>query len=926
MSREQRLRAEELFQHAADLSRDQRSKYLDEECGKNPGLRADVESLLDYLEGDTLGAIKVVEQDDRPEFQPSEIGPYKIVELLGEGGFGSVYLAEQEEPIRRRVALKLIKAGMDTKQVIARFERERQALALMDHPRIARVLDAGATPTGRPYFVMERVQGIPVTNYCDGNNLSLRERLELFLQICRAVQYAHQKGIIHRDLKPSNVLVASHDGAPDPKIIDFGIAKAVDRRLDENTFLTRDQQFIGTPEYMSPEQAEHGGQDVDTRTDIYSLGVLLYELLTGAPPLDLTTVSRIAVGEIQRVIREEPPLTPSQRVSRLGSKLDRVARVRRLSPQALRKLIRGDLDWIVMKALEKDRTRRYETASALAADVEHHLNNEPVEAGPPGTAYRVGKFLRRHRVAVVTSSLVVVALVIGLAVATVGLVQATSARADLKGERDLARAAEKRESEQRKKAEANARKAEREADKAKAVTRFLSEMLSSVQLENMPIQDVTIVAILQEADKRIEKGALSGQPDVEADVRATLGITHSALGQDVIAEEHLRASVATYERTIGPEAQKTLWTKIWLSNPLMNLGKYVESEKLMHEVYETALRCLSEDHTTTVDAMGNWGFALGRCGRNREAEVVLRKATLLLRRDRGDSHPRTLAVMTGLAGVIAQQNRFAEAAKIYRNILRIRCRKSGGETGPAANTMINLASILVLLGKSVEAVKMIDKGVQLHCHLYGEEHPVTLGAMFKKVLILQNLGELDEAVSLQHEILEAQRRVLNEDHPDIRNSISILITMLRELGKIEENEHLIHELIGFYRKDAEQPDAQPDALGKYARVLLSILPRNFRDPEEALVIALRAMGMPGGNRAALHETLATAYYRTGDILNAIKALEKTVLLVKGGDQVRIGKRLIDRVAESGDVVRVLRAHIFVSCAQLIKSQSAESGR
>src|SRR5262245_20823459 len=373
----------------------ERAAYLDRACAGNPRLRQEVEELL--AAHDRLGSVY---KDIRPPAAPMDepplterpgtvIGPYKLLEQIGEGGFGIVFMAEQQQPVRRKVALKVIKPGMDTRQIVARFEAERQALALMDHPHIAQVLDAGATDRGRPYFVMELVKGISITQFCDDNQLSPRERLELFVAVCQAVQHAHQKGIIHRDLKPSNLLVTLHDGKPLVKVIDFGIAKALGQeRLTEKTLCTGFAQMLGTPLYMSPEQAEMSGQDADTRTDIYALGVLLYELLTGTTPFDKERLKEANYDEIRRIIREEEPAKPSTRISTLGQAATTVCAQRKSEPRRLRQLFRGELDWIVMKALEKDRNRRYESASSFAADVQCYLNDEPVQACPPSAVYR----------------------------------------------------------------------------------------------------------------------------------------------------------------------------------------------------------------------------------------------------------------------------------------------------------------------------------------------------------------------------------------------------------------------------------------------------------------------------------------------------------------------------------------------------------
>jgi serine/threonine protein kinase/WD40 repeat protein/Tfp pilus assembly protein PilF len=428
----------------------QRQAYLDEVCAGDVGLRKQVDDLLRLYEGagsflqrpaaesPATGAFPgAAEASSSSERSGASIGPYKLLQTIGEGGMGVVWMAEQTEPVQRKVALKIVKAGMDTRHVIARFEAERQALALMDHPNITKVLDAGATAAGLPFFVMELVKGVPITRYCDEHRLTLRQRLELFLPVCQAIQHAHQKGIIHRDIKPSNVLVAPYDGKPVVKVIDFGIAKAMGQRLTEKTLFTAFGAVMGTLEYMSPEQAELNNQDIDTRSDVYSLGVLLYELLTGTTPCDRERLETAGYDEIRRMIREDEPVTPSTRISTLGAAAALISANRNSDPRRLRQLVRGDLDWIVMKALEKDRNRRYETASTLAADVQRYLHDEPVLACPPSTLYRLRRFVRRYKGLVLAVSLVVLALV-------GGIIGTSLAAAWLKEERDAALAAERR--------------------------------------------------------------------------------------------------------------------------------------------------------------------------------------------------------------------------------------------------------------------------------------------------------------------------------------------------------------------------------------------------------------------------------------------------------------------------------------------------
>jgi len=415
-------RLRDLFDRTANLDVAERARLLDAECGDDPDLRGRVEEML--AAHDAAGGFLAAPTEPRPgslaatrdATDPAPgamIGPYKLLQQLGEGGFGVVYMAEQQEPIVRKVALKVIKLGMDTKQVIARFEAERQALALMDHPNIARIFDAGATEAGRPYFVMELVRGIPITEYCDREWLTTRQRLELFIPVCQAVAHAHQKGVIHRDLKPSNVLVTLHAGTPVPKVIDFGIARAIHQRLTERTLFTEYGQLIGTPEYMSPEQAEMSGLDIDTRSDIYSLGALLYELLTGEKLFDPRRLRSLALREIQRVIREEEPPRPSARISSLGVTAPEIAHHRGVQASQLVRLLRGDPDWIVVKAIAKDRRRRYDSAGALAEDIERSLRSEPVSAGPPGRLYRLRKFAKRHKGPVAATLAVMAAVVDG---------------------------------------------------------------------------------------------------------------------------------------------------------------------------------------------------------------------------------------------------------------------------------------------------------------------------------------------------------------------------------------------------------------------------------------------------------------------------------------------------------------------------------
>ena len=575
-----------------------RHQFIQVACGEDRDLRARVEALLrvndeqgtflDSPVASLQGAINATFS----EGVGTLIGPYKLIEQIGEGGFGVVFMAEQQHPIRRRVALKVLKAGMDTRQVVARFQAERQALALMEHAGIARVLDGGEAPSGRPYFVMELVKGIPITRFCDEHQLAPRERLALFVDVCKAVQHAHQKGIIHRDLKPTNVLVAAYDGKPVPKVIDFGVAKALGQQLTERTLVTGFGSIVGTLEYMSPEQAEFNAMDVDTRADIYSLGVLLYELLTGTTPLSSERLKLAAMSEVLRLIREEEPPRPSTRLSDSRDSLASISAQRRLEPASLTKQVRGELDWIVMKALEKDRNRRYETANGLARDIDRYLNDQPVEASSPGTAYRLRKFVRRNRGPVLAASLLLVALAGGVVGTTIGLVRAEQAR----------RAAGKR-AEGERVAKELAEKRLAQTEKAIGILGSMFENLNPMaeEQEGRPLRAILGERLDQAAAELL--GEAVGDRLVVAQLQDRLGQTYLGLGHASKAEALFDKAVRTRQDHLGADHPLTLGSKHNQALAFMATGNGDRAIDLFQQVRDAHGRRSLEPATATRSAL-----------------------------------------------------------------------------------------------------------------------------------------------------------------------------------------------------------------------------------------------------------------------------------------------------------------------------------
>ncbi|MSR59121.1 MAG: serine/threonine protein kinase [Planctomycetaceae bacterium] len=759
----------------------QRAAYLDGACGPNAGLRDRVETLLRAHDaaGNFLPATTCAPLPE--EGAGAVIGRYKLLQKVGEGGFGTVYMAEQLEPVRRKVAFKIIKLGMDTRQVVARFESERQALALMDHANIARVFDAGATESGRPYFVMELVRGIPITEYCDQNGLSTRDRLGLFITVCQAIQHAHQKGIIHRDIKPTNVMVTLHDGQPVPKVIDFGIAKATSQRLTEKTVFTEFRQIVGTPQYMSPEQAEMSGLDVDTRCDIYSLGVLLYELLTSTTPLEAEWVKNASYVELQRIIREEDPPRPSLRVSTMHEKLETIAKNRRVEPQGLSRLFRGDLDWIVMKALEKDRTRRYETARDLAADVERHLRDEPVEASPPSLLYKLRKFVRRNRTAATAGALVVGALLAGLVLATSGFVTARH-----------------------------------EAARSKAIAAFLEDIVVAANPTDADGRQVDVEQVVRRA-----RGLFGNDHATVAAALDGLGMQFQHAGDFPAAGKLYRESERIWRSLPGDTRPNLAQTLAHRGTLLKLIGDDADAETALREALELAATMPSGRQLGFCESRTELATLLQRDGRFDEAEAQVREA-LRIRRMHPESQQfriaSTLEQLTQLLIVAGRTDAadevFAESLEAYRPLLP-------ADSPTMAYLTFAYGHWLRQNGRNEKAEPHLREAVRIYRTMENPPREYYLAALDGLFQILRRRDiAAEETIAVFHECMHNLGLMFGTDHPHLGAHLFGFAKALDNSTRSADAIGLLVDGLRIYRK-AGTPDWDPVST-------LGMLERNVR--------------------------------------------------------------------------------------------------
>jgi serine/threonine protein kinase len=700
------------------------------------------------------------------------IGPYRLIRKLGEGGMGEVWLAEQSAPVKRQVALKIIKAGRYDKSALIRFDLERQALAMMDHPAIAKVFDAGSTAEGQPYFAMEYVVGLPITQYCDEKRLAPGERLLLFTKVCEGVQHAHQKAIIHRDLKPTNILVAEVDGKPVPRIIDFGLAKAISQQPEGGTLVTRAGGLVGTPGYMSPEQMDPMVADVDTRSDVYSLGVVLYELLTGVLALDAKQWESKPFHEVLRQVHEEEPTSPSTRIT-TDPAAAAIAEKRSTDPGQLASMLRGDLDWITLKALERDRARRYDTPAELAADLGRYLRNEPVIARPASLVYRTKKYVQRHKFGVAAATAAALLLIAFGVMQTIEL-----------------------------------RRITRERDRADRVTKFMTGMFKVSNPSEARGNAVTAREILDKSSKDIDTG-LRKDPELQAQLMQTMAQTYTGLGLYGRSQDLTEHALAIQSSMFGERSRETLASESYLAQTLRAQGHLPEAEKLLQNTIEAQRQVLGPNDPDTLASMDRLGYVYANEARHADAENLFRQTLNAERKVLGPDDPQTLSTLNELAEILTPQGRYAEADQIYGELIAAQKRTLGLDHPATLLSLSHAAENLEEEGRLPEAEKLYSEVIAGQRRVLGPEHPQTLRAMMMLALTMMKEGRYSEADKLQGQVIEIKTRVLGPTHTSTLQSMELEALGLSREGRYADSEKMFREVI-----ETAEKTSQPATVGE----------------------------------------------------------------------------------------------------------------
>jgi tetratricopeptide (TPR) repeat protein len=936
----------DLLHHAMQLTPEQRARFLHESCPEGDSCRSEVDSLLAANEAAGSGFLASPRADALSGMEdpigdggltPGDLfeGRFKLLEPLGEGGMGQVWSAEQIMPVRRQVALKLIRAGMYDPSVAQRFRSERQSLAMMDHPAIAKVFEAGATALGQPFFVMEYVPGRSITGYCDQHRLGIRARLELLIQACEGVQHAHQKSVVHRDLKPANILVVDLDGKPAPRIIDFGLAKATTPRPASESEFTRLGQFVGTPGYMSPEQADPNVRDIDTRTDVYSLGVVLYVLLAGCQPFAAKTGRRPPLDELLRKLREEDPPAPS---AKLGCDRDSsvaTAQARGVELKQLTRLLRGDLDWIALKALERERSRRYGTPSELADDLRRYLRDEPVAARPASAAYRLRKYTRRHRVAVGAVAGLVVLLTAFTVLQGLELRRTTLERDRANQERD---------------------RANHERDRATRITDFMTRMFKVPDPSEARGNAVTAREILDKASAAID-GGLSQDAEVRSQMLGVMASTYLNLGlygrahglatQALEAREHLygpdspktlesmsqlgwifdreghdaeaesleRSALERERRVLGPEAPLTLESLDHLVVIEEEEGRISDAERLARQLMETAARTLGPEHDTTLSATNHFARALWYQARYAEAEQQFRKLLEIDRRVLGPDHPQSLSALVNVGLAVYAQRRLGEAEALFREVLSAQRRVLGPEHQYTVLTMGNLANLLTDEGRFAEGEKMNRDVLAIRRRTLGAEHPETLKAQANLANTLLSEGRVQEADRLQRDMLAVQTRVVGPQNPTTLIAQSNLAAILLRERRYGEAERIASDTLSAQQRILGEGHADTLDTMRTLGKTLAFTHRYVaaRDLFQVTVQRLDQSGAAGADQ----ESRWTAWYNFACVAAAAHRTEDALRYLR--EAINRGYRDVDGLLADEDLRELRRNAQFIGLVGALKT-------